>query len=429
MSNKETSVSDDKQAQKRELRPRLRFPGFQMAGAWEKKKIGQIADFYKGKGISKADIVTDGNQPCIRYGELYTSYGEVIDEVISKTNLPSSDLFLSKNNDVIIPASGETKIDIATASCVTQDNVALGGDLNIIRSGQNGIFLSYQFNGALKSEIAKIAQGDTVVHLYPTQMELLDVAIPSAQEQQKIADCLSSIDELIAAEARKLDVLKDHKKGLIQQLFPAEGETAPRLRFLEFKDAGEWAIRVLGEVMTERNQSPKENVPLFSLTIENGVTPKTERYERSFLVKDEEGAYKLMLPDDFAYNPMNLRFGAIGRHSGTENVAVSKYYNIFFCDGTVDSRFCEIYFKSDGMIAFYDNMASGSLIEKRRVHFSDFVRFNILFPLLPEQQTIADCLSSIDELIVAQTRKIDALEKLKKGMMQRLFPVLDEVEG
>lgn len=203
-----------------ETLPQLRFPEFQDAGEWVRKKVHQIAKIYKGKGISKADISSDGKQLCIRYGELYTLYSEVILEVISKTSLPADNLFLSKVNDVIIPSSGETKIDIATSSCVMKDDVALGGDLNIIRACQNGIFISYYFNGNLKEEIAKKAQGDTVVHLYPSQIDQLDIAIPSKKEQQRIADCLSSLDELITAQSQKIELLKDHKKGLMQQLFP-----------------------------------------------------------------------------------------------------------------------------------------------------------------------------------------------------------------
>lgn len=415
-------------AAKRVLAPKLRFPEFREAGEWEKKTLDNIAVFLKGKGISKSDIDLQGETSCIRYGELYTIYGEVIRAVFSKTKLPSFELFLSQKNDVLIPSSGETKIDIAKASCILLEDVALGSDLNVLRPKENGIFLSYLLNGVCKREIAKKAQGDTVVHLYASQLKLLDVMIPKEPEQQKIADCLSSVDELVVLESQKLDTLKAHKKGLMQKLFPTEGETLPKLRFPEFREVGEWITRELSEFITERNQHPRESVPLFSLTIENGVTPKTERYERSFLVNNEEYAYKLVLPDDFAFNPMNLRFGAIGRHAGTENVAVSKYYNIFFCDKTVDSRFCEIYFKSDGMVAFYDNMAIGSLIEKRRVHFSDFLKFKIRFPQLSEQQKIADCLFSIDELITAQTRRLDTLKTHKKGLMQQLFHALDEVQ-
>lgn len=204
--------------------PKLRFPEFKDAPEWEKKQLGKIASFYKGKGISKADVDQQGKTQCIRYGELYTHYQEVIDTIVSKTNLPISELFFSSKNDVIIPASGETKLDIATASCVPFDGVAIGGDINIIRSNQNGIFISYYLNSAKKTKIAKIAQGDTIVHLYSSQLKGLDVMLPKHPEQQKIADCLSSLDELIAAQTQKLDTLKAYKKGLMQQLFPSVDE-------------------------------------------------------------------------------------------------------------------------------------------------------------------------------------------------------------
>ena len=207
-----------------ETAPRLRFPEFRGAKKWQRMRLEEISTFHKGKGIAKADIAPNGKNLCIRYGELYTTYGEVIDKIISKTNLQSKDLFLSCRNDVLVPSSGETRQDIAKASCVMVDDVALGGDLNIIRSTENGIFLSYLLNGSCSKEIARIAQGDTVVHLYASQLKLLVVAIPDLAEQQKIADCLGSLDDVIAMQARKVDALKTHKKGLMQQLFPRMDE-------------------------------------------------------------------------------------------------------------------------------------------------------------------------------------------------------------
>lgn len=204
--------------------PQLRFPEFQDAPEWEEKPLGKIATFTKGKGISKADISPHGSQPCIRYGELYTHYNETINSVVSYTDLLPDDLVLSRANDVIIPASGETQIDIATASCVLKSGIALGGDLNIIRSKMNGVFLSYYLNNAKKKAIADMAQGISVVHLYSSQLETLKINTPRIAEQQKIADCLSSLDELIAAQTQKLDMLKVHKKGLLQQLFPSPDE-------------------------------------------------------------------------------------------------------------------------------------------------------------------------------------------------------------
>ena len=125
-----------------QLVPQLRFKEFD--GAWEEKNLSDIAEFHKGKGISKADISEDGVLECIRYGELYTTYTELIQDIVSKTNLPAKDLILSEFNDVIIPASGESNIDIATAACVLKSGVAFSGDLNIIRSKMN-IYLKLQF--------------------------------------------------------------------------------------------------------------------------------------------------------------------------------------------------------------------------------------------------------------------------------------------
>lgn len=200
--------------------PNYRFPEFKNDGDWEERNFDSIATFLKGKGISKADIVDDGKTPCIRYGELYTTYKETIDKVVSYTDIPVKDLVFSKANDVIIPSSGETQLDIATASCVLNDNIALGGDLNIIRSTSNGVFLSYYLNNAKKYEIARMAQGNAVVHLYPHQLKTLNLQLPEINEQQKIANCLSSVDELKVELLNKIEQLKLHKKGLMQGLFP-----------------------------------------------------------------------------------------------------------------------------------------------------------------------------------------------------------------
>lgn len=208
--------------------PRLRFPEFRVDGEWEENRLGAVATFFKGKGISKSEIVSDGLHPCIRYGELYTRYGEVIDEVYSRTDLAAGDLFFSRSNDVIIPGSGETKLDIAKASCVMNDNVALGGDLNVIRTEHNGIFLSYYLNGPKKYDIAKVAQGDSVVHLYPSQLEKIVLILPKEPEQQRIASCLTSLDDLMTALVKMLETLKTHKKALMQGLFPSQIE---RTRF------------------------------------------------------------------------------------------------------------------------------------------------------------------------------------------------------
>jgi type I restriction enzyme S subunit len=186
---------------------------------WEEKRLGDIAIFLKGKGISKIDLVEGGDTPCIRYGELYTKYSETIYEVKSRTNIPLKDLVLSELDDVIIPASGETQIDIATASCVRKEKIALGGDLNVIRSSSDGVFLAYYLNNALKHSIARLSQGSSVMHLYSSQLKTLKLSVPPKVEQQKIATYLSGIDTKIESVNSQITQTQTFKKGLLQQMF------------------------------------------------------------------------------------------------------------------------------------------------------------------------------------------------------------------
>ena len=184
---------------------------------WEEKKLGDIARFFKGKGVSKNDISRDGIE-CIRYGELYTTYKEEIKDIVSKTNLTIDGLVLSDKNDIIIPTSGETAIDIATASCVMKSGVAIGGDTTIIKTNENGLFLSYYLNNQ-RNKIAKMAQGVSVVHLYSNQLKLLKLRIPTINEQNKIADFLSSIEIKIRILDKELKINQEFKRGLLQLMF------------------------------------------------------------------------------------------------------------------------------------------------------------------------------------------------------------------
>lgn len=218
----------------------MRFPEFECA--WERKKLGEIATFTKGKGISKNDIDENGKIECIRYGELYTHYNEVITEIKSKTNIDKEQLIFSKTNDVIIPSSGETQIDIATASCILKSGVALGGDLNIIKTSTDGIFLSYYLNSRKKLEIANLAQGISVVHLYASQLALLEVALPEIQEQIKIANFLRLLDERIKTQNKIIEGVKSLKISLNKKIFTQE------LRLSEFNE--QWQLVRLGDMGT-----------------------------------------------------------------------------------------------------------------------------------------------------------------------------------
>ena len=182
--------------------------------------MSDIADLSKGIGISKDQLSADG-EPCILYGELYTKYkSETIKEVISKTNIDNTKLVKSKANDVIIPCSGETAEEIATARCVLKDDILLGGDLNIIRlHGYDGSFMSYQLNGKRKYDIAKVAQGVSVVHLYGEHLKNINTINPSLNEQKKIANLLSLLDERISTQNKIIEKLESLIKGIRNDVF------------------------------------------------------------------------------------------------------------------------------------------------------------------------------------------------------------------
>ncbi len=164
-----------------------------------------------------------------------------------------------------------------------------------------------------------------------------------------------------------------------------------------------------------------EKYPLYSLTIEDGITAKTERYERSHLVKKEK-SYKVVRPNDYAYNPMNIRFGAVARHKGDIPVAVSGYYDIFTTVHKSDLVFMDSFLTCDPMITYYNKVSTGSLIEKQRVHFSDFLEFSLALPPLEERKKIAEILTTQDKVIELERQKIEEIMKIKQFFLGKMFP-------
>lgn len=205
-----------------------------------------------------------------------------------------------------------------------------------------------------------------------------------------------------------------------------ETKNVPQLRFSAFDD--EWEEKKLGDTICEVNERTSDfnKNPLFSLTIENGITEKTERYERSQLVTKDDDLFKIMHPQNFATNPMNLRFGAVGYSKEKQDISVSGYYDVFSIDNNECSDFWYSYFKTDKILKKFDDAATGSLIEKRRVHFSVLKQLVFLQPNHKEKQKIGTFLSHVDSLIQAKTKKLESLKAVKKSLLQKCFPKAGE---
>lgn len=163
-----------------------------------------------------------------------------------------------------------------------------------------------------------------------------------------------------------------------------------------------------------------EKYPLYSLTIEDGITPKAERYERSHLVR-KENSYKIVKPNDYAYNPMNLRFGAVARHKGNIPVAVSGYYDIFTTVHESDLPFMDSFLICGAMITYYNRVSTGSLVEKQRVHFSRFLDFVLPLPPVTERAKIAAILTTQDRVIELKEHLLTEKQRQKKYLMQQLL--------
>lgn len=408
------------------IKPLLRYPAFIQDGGWKEYKLGDIAQFYKGKGISKNDVTDNGTIPCIRYGELYTHYKEVIDEVTSYTDLSIDDLFMSKANDIIIPSSGETKEDIATASCVLRNNVALGGDINVIRTSNNGVFLSYYLNNAKKHDIAKIAQGISIIHLYNEQLRNLSVEIPNLEEQQKIAECLSSIDSYISSINEKVEQLKAHKKSLMQKLFPQRGQTVPEYRFSEFPKDSTWKKMKLGDVTTVINRRNKSSrsLPIYSISNKDGFVLQSEQFDG--LDSESRGydisLYKIVGRNTFAYNPARINIGSIGYSGNLKEVLISSLYVCFKTTDELDDEFLQCFLKTAEFNQAVENNVEGGI--RSYLFYENFSRIRIALPSLQEQKKIATTILSIDDVISKYTNKVSLLNDYKKGLMQQLFPTI-----
>ena len=198
--------------------PEIRFKGF--TDAWEQRKAIDIADYSKGNGYSKGDLIDVGT-PIILYGRLYTKYQFAISEVDTFA-VPRNGAVYSQGNEVIVPASGETAEDIARASAVEKSGVLLGGDLNILRPFDfiNPLFLALAIsNGEPQKELAKKAQGKSVVHIHNTDIQEVTIAYPSRTEQDRIVSVFRQLDHLITLHQRELEKLQNIKKAMLEKMF------------------------------------------------------------------------------------------------------------------------------------------------------------------------------------------------------------------
>ena len=400
--------------------PELRFPEFK--DEWKLQKLGNLAQFSKGKSLSKKDLNING-KPCILYGELYTKYGAILNKVYSKTSTQNDSLVFSKRNQILIPSSGETDIDIATATAIDTDvKIAIGGDLNIITPiNSDGRFISLYINGKGKYNLAKYAQGKSVVHLYNSDIKKLNFYLPTNMaEQKKVGDFFSKLDCQIELEEKKLELLEQQKKGYIQKIFSQE---------LRFKDENgnnypNWEMKKLGNIAnivgggtpsTKKSEYWDGDINWFS-PVEIGDKEFVSTSQRRITEKGLEKSSAKVLPIGTVLFTSRAGIGktAILSKEATTNQG---FQSIVPKENDLDSYF--LYSMTSILKRNAEKVGAGSTFSE--VSRKQMEQIKLLIPILKEQKQIGRLFQIINRKINKQIHKIELLKQRKKGLLQKMF--------
>jgi type I restriction enzyme S subunit len=380
--------------------------------SWEARTIGSIGDVKMCKRILKEQTNPIGDIPFFKIGTFGKKPDAYIESQLFETY--KKKYSYPKIGDILISAAGTIgrKVCFDGFPSYYQDSniVWLSHDETIILN----TFLFYVYDN-----ITWQTENTTISRLYNNIILEKIIVIPSLPEQQKIASFLSTVDEKINLLKKQLTLLEQYKKGMTQKIFSRE----IRFKDEEGNEFPEWEEKKIMEIMDERNsQAPKSlNYPLMAFIAKKGVTPKGDRYNREFLVNDQENKkYKKTEYGDFIYSSNNLETGSIGLNK-YGSATISPVYSIFKINELADFRFLSDYLSRKEFIYKMTTYRQGVVYGQWRIHESDFLQIKEFIPSVSEQKKIASFLSAIDEKIDKNENQIRKMELWKKGLLQQMF--------
>ena len=388
--------------------PKLRFKEF--SENYNKYKFEDIFSFSTGKNIKQNEASPDFEIPCVRYGELYHMYGEVITKVINKTNLDKSELRFSEGTEILLPSAGEDPLDIGSASALKIPNVAIGRTINILSPLSDNIYLpeyvSYYINQKLKKKISTLAKGVSISNVYNSDLKTLTINLPLKKEQEKIVSFLSSIDTKIEQLTKKEALLQEYKKGVMNKIFNQE----IRFKDDDGKEFPEWIEKKLENILYEYN---KKNLNLF---------PQYTIGKKGIVLLDESKhnirEHKIFRKGNFV---IGIGIDEMNVNINVENGCCSPIYNIFdISELELLSIFAYFYlpqFLNKNKRMF----TKKSTRREYEISKSDLLKEKIILPCLQEQTKIANFLSSIDKKIELTTKELNSTKEFKKALLQQMF--------
>lgn len=410
--------------------PKLRFPEFRGAAGWGRKRLGSVGRLIRGLTYSSDDVAPAGllvlRSTNIQNGNL------VLDQDLVFVDTPCPEALRLQTGDIVICMSNGSKALVGKSgeySGEYESDITVGAFCSFFRPEFPFAKIAFHLNSYQKY-IADLIAGGNINNLTNSVLEEFSFPVPPLPtEQQKIVECLSSVDELMAAQVRKLNALKTHKKGLMQQLFPREGETQPRLRFPEFQNAGDWEEYPLGQLIeiasgqVDPKQPPYCDLPqIGSENIES---------HSGKLIKVKSAGEKGVISGNYAFDENDILYSKI--RPALNKVAAPSFkgicsadiYPIRPADGNLLRDYLFYLLLSQDFLDHATRNSERGKIPKINRDALDC--YKSLIPSPDEQQRIATCLSSLDALITAETQKHEALKTHKKGLMQQLFPSAGEV--
>jgi type I restriction enzyme, S subunit len=400
--------------------PKLRFPEFKSEnGSYKRHCFNDIFLFSTGKNIKQNEASPEFETPCVRYGELYHMYNEVISEIINRTNIDKSELLFSDGDEILLPSAGEDPLDIGSALALTVKNVAIGRTINILKPAKaniySQIYVAYYINQKLRKTISTLAKGVSISNVYNSDLKTLEIMLPNLPEQTRIATFLTAVDSKLQSLKKKKSLLEEYKKGVMQKLFSQELRFKPALSEVEGdengKDFPDWETKKVRDVF----KITRGNVLAMTLTKDKKVDEHIYPvYSSQTKNKGLAGYYKEYLFENA------ITWTTDGAGAGDVNYRNGKFY----C-----TNVCGVLISGEGYANLFIAEILNSVSRKYVSYVGNPKLMNNVMAEIPiyipssisEQYKISNFLTSIDEKINHCQKQIEKTEVWKKGLLQKMF--------
>ena len=415
--------------------PRLRFPEFEVSGINSHINFlfNDLFVFSTGKNIKQSEASPEFTTPCVRYGELYHLYNEVIFEIINRTNIDVSELKFSEGDEILLPSAGEDPSDIGSASALTLPNIAIGRTINILKPKNKNmysqIYVSYYINQQLRLKISKLAKGVSISNVYNSDLKKLKIWLPSLPEQKKIANSLTAVDNRIELLEKKKTLLETYKKGVMKKIFNQDirfkddnGSDFPNWEKKRLGDIGEFKTSSVDKKLDDDEQEiflvNYMNVYRHEkITNENKydlmvVTAKPNQIDSNNLIKgDILFTPSSETPDDIGHSVVIFE--------DLDNTLYSYHLLRFRPMIKIDILYSHYFCNNDLVLNQICRFATGST--RFTISKDSFSKILISLPCFEEQSKIAKFLDSIDKQLELLETQIDKSKTWKKGLLQKMF--------